>query len=47
MHLGIGLHGPAEVDLQPARQLQAEITLQHIGNTTLSGLAVDTNHFLV
>ncbi len=45
--LRLGLDPAAEVNLQPARQLQAEIPLQQIGHPSLAGLAVDADHRLV
>ena len=43
----IGLNRLTEVNLQPARQLQAEFPLQHIGDTAFARLTVDADHFLV
>ncbi len=45
--LSLGLNPAAEVNLQPARQLQTEVALQQVGDAPLAGLAVDADHRLV
>ena len=42
-----GLHHLAELDLQPARQLQPVLALQQVGDAALARLAVDADHGLV
>ena len=46
---GVGhfLHGARKLDLQAARQLQAEFLLQQIGHAALAGLAVDADDGVV
>ena len=41
------LHSAAEINLQPARQLQAKVPLQYESDTSLSGLAVNPYYFLI
>ena len=45
--LRIFLHHPGQFLLQPARQVDTEIPLQHVGDTALAGLGIDPHHFLV
>ena len=45
--LGILLHHPGQLLLQPARQIDAEIPLQNMGYTALAGLGVDTHNLFV
>ncbi len=45
--LGVLLHHQRQLLLQPARQRQAEVPLQHMGHAALAGLGVDAHHFLV
>ena len=42
-----GLHDLAELDLQAARQLQAVLAFQQVGDAALARLAVDADHGLV
>ena len=42
-----GLHDLAELDLQAARQFQAVLALQQVGNPALARLAVDADHGFV
>ena len=51
-HLGLAvfsqsLHRRAEIDLQPARQLQPMIAPEHVRHAALTRLAVNTDHFLI
>ncbi len=45
--LGAGLDEAAEGDLQAARQVEAVLALQHVGDAALAGLAVDAHHRFV
>ena len=42
-----GLHDAAELDLQPARQVQVVLGLEDVGHAALAGLAVDPDDGLV
>ena len=45
--VGAPLHDLAELDLQPARQVEVVLGLHQVGDAALAGLAVDPDHGLV
>ncbi len=45
--IGFLLHHLAELDLHPARQADAVLLLQQVGDAAFAGLTVDANHRLV
>src|SRR5699024_9378819 len=45
--VGVALHDPGELDLQPPRQVQVPGGAQQVGHTALAGLGVDPDHRLV
>ena len=45
--VGLLLHRAAELDLQPARQVELVLGLHHVGDAALAGLAVDADDGLV